>query len=233
MRRPPLEMASSRRAVAFRCRASCDLVLAFDVMTTSDKKNVDWAAVEADYRAGALSENSIADSYDISRALLRKRAKKNGWSRDDAPKVKIAVRKKLAVAALKEAGIRRHTQAAAVEITAENQAGVVIRHRRQAHTYQRLVERMFEELTLSSESAGRLVELAKAADVNGDIDAKELRAAINNLVRLPVRSVILKDLVAGFSRLVDIERRSHGIKEDEGEGSYEEQLDKLRQASAR
>ena len=46
----------------------------------SDKKSaIDWAAIEAEYRAGKQSIRAIAKWYKISDAAIRKQAKKHGW----------------------------------------------------------------------------------------------------------------------------------------------------------
>lgn len=47
----------------------------------SDKKSaIDWAAIEAEYRAGRQSIRAIAKWYKISDAAIRKQAKKHGWT---------------------------------------------------------------------------------------------------------------------------------------------------------
>ena len=48
------------------------------------RKPVDWLAIEGEYRAGVKSVNSLAAEHGISEGAIRKRAKKEGWSRDPA-----------------------------------------------------------------------------------------------------------------------------------------------------
>lgn len=45
-------------------------------------KNVDWIAIEAQYRAGSPSVNAIAKEFGVDEGTIRNRAKKNGWTRD-------------------------------------------------------------------------------------------------------------------------------------------------------
>lgn len=48
---------------------------------TDEKKPVDWAEIERDYRAGTMSIRELAAWYGISDTAIRKRAKKDGWER--------------------------------------------------------------------------------------------------------------------------------------------------------
>ena len=52
------------------------------------KPRVDWEAVERDYRAGVLTLREIGERYDCSHVAITKRAKKEGWVRDLAPKIR-------------------------------------------------------------------------------------------------------------------------------------------------
>lgn len=45
-------------------------------------KNVDWIAIEAQYRAGSPSVNAIAKEFGVDEGTIRNRAKKHGWTRD-------------------------------------------------------------------------------------------------------------------------------------------------------
>lgn len=48
----------------------------------SDKDNIDWLAVEADYRPNILSLRAIGSKHGCTEGAIRKRAKKEGWVRD-------------------------------------------------------------------------------------------------------------------------------------------------------
>jgi uncharacterized protein YjcR len=51
----------------------------------------DWEAIETAYRAGMMSLREIAAQHGISEGAIRKRAKRDDWSRDLAAKVKNAL----------------------------------------------------------------------------------------------------------------------------------------------
>lgn len=47
-----------------------------------DKRQVDWKAIERDYRAGIKTLRAIADEHSITHPAVSKRAKRDGWERD-------------------------------------------------------------------------------------------------------------------------------------------------------
>jgi hypothetical protein len=57
--------------------------------------NVKWRKVEAAYRAGVLRITEIAKQAGISEGTIRSRAKRHGWKRDLAARVKARTSEKL------------------------------------------------------------------------------------------------------------------------------------------
>lgn len=54
----------------------------------SKKTDTDWHAIEADFRAGALSNRQIAKKHGVAESTLRKRITSGGWVRTSAQKVR-------------------------------------------------------------------------------------------------------------------------------------------------
>ncbi|MGX7344816.1 terminase [Acetobacter pasteurianus] len=52
------------------------------------KTDTDWLAIEADFRAGALSNRQIAKKHGVAESTLRKRIASGGWVRTSAQKVR-------------------------------------------------------------------------------------------------------------------------------------------------
>lgn len=48
------------------------------------KEQINWLAIEGEYRAGVLSNRALEKKYGVSEAAIRKRAKKEGWTKDGA-----------------------------------------------------------------------------------------------------------------------------------------------------
>lgn len=51
----------------------------------STSKEVDWARIECEYRAGVKSQREIARECRLTEGAIRKRAKRDGWTRAPAP----------------------------------------------------------------------------------------------------------------------------------------------------
>ena len=60
------------------------------------KTEPNWRAIEGPYRGGIISVRQIARAFDVTLSRLQKHAKKNGWTRNLAPRVREATQKRLA-----------------------------------------------------------------------------------------------------------------------------------------
>lgn len=49
---------------------------------SATKQQIDWAALEAAYRAGVKSVRAIAEEHCVPEGTIRSRAKKHGWTRN-------------------------------------------------------------------------------------------------------------------------------------------------------
>lgn len=67
-----------------------------------EEQTTDWKLVEKDYRAGIRPLRDIAADNGISEGAIRKRAKKNEWSRDLTDRIRAKAREKVVLAAVDE-----------------------------------------------------------------------------------------------------------------------------------
>lgn len=52
------------------------------------KTQIDWEAIERDYRVGSLSVREIARRYEVEPSTITRRAKKEDWARDYSEEVR-------------------------------------------------------------------------------------------------------------------------------------------------
>jgi hypothetical protein len=124
------------------------------------KPNIDWAAIEADYAAGAESIRSLGRKYGISERAIRYHAKRHAWVRRSADRLGI-IRERLSQAGSQ--GIPRASPAEIAErLTEEAQldASDLGCGLRVARTVLRRLEAMAE----SAETPQELRVVAQAAD---------------------------------------------------------------------
>lgn len=154
---------------------------------TDEKKPVDWAEIERDYRAGTMSIRELAAWYRLSDTAIRKRAKRDGWERETGA-----------------AGSRREPPSEPEQpkvyvgtvLTPENTTPEAIVGRGR-----NLVMRMLDELDASTSRLGELEGLIGAAYDTGDDDKAKMAALA--AVSLKNRSEVLKALATAAKTLAE------------------------------
>jgi len=177
----------------------------------------DWEAIESAYRAGLLSLREIASQHSISEGAIRKRAKRDDWSRDLNAKVK-----ERADDLVRKAEVRKQvrtettlTERVLIEATAEVIATVRMEHRGDIRRARTLANALFDELEAECadvESLRKLGELMLDPDDNGRDRLNELYHAIINM---PERVKSMKALSETLKNLIGLERQAYSM--DEGE----------------
>lgn len=177
----------------------------------------DWEAIESAYRAGVLSLREIASQHGISDTAIRKRAKKEEWTRDLAAKVKAKaddlVRKREVRAKVRSEN--KISERELVEATAEAIANVRMEHRGDIKRARELANLLFSELSAECtdvESLHKLGELMLSPDDKGQDKLNDL---YHKIISMPQRVKSMKDLSDTLKTLIGLEREAYSIKEDE------------------
>lgn len=177
----------------------------------------DWEAIESAYRAGVLSLREIASQHGISDTAIRKRAKKEGWTRDLAAKVKAKaddlVRKREVRAKVRSEN--QISERELVEATAEAIANVRMEHRGDIKRARELANLLFSELSAECtdvEALHKLGELMLSPDEKGQDKLNDL---YHKIISMPQRVKSMKDLSDTLKTLIGLEREAYSIKEDE------------------
>lgn len=141
-----------------------------------------WDRIEQEYRAGEVSIRETADRHEVSEAAIRKRAKKEGWTR---PETKVrTVRTPMPTLRERPAEPVPTPDAAAI---AERGRG--------------LVARMLDELDAVTTHEGELEELIEE-ETEGDRSGKR-RDGMLAAISLPGRAKTLKELATAFKTIND------------------------------
>lgn len=177
----------------------------------------DWEAIESAYRAGVMSLREIASQNGISEGAIRKRAKRDEWSRDLNAKVK-----ERADDLVRKAEVRKQVRSETVlservliEATAEVIATVRMEHRGDIRRARTLANALFDELEAECadvESLRTLGQMMLEPDENGRDRLNELYHAI---ISMPERVKSMKALSETLKNLIGLERQAYSM--DEGE----------------
>lgn len=186
-----------------------------------DSLDIDWAAVEVDYRPNAMSLRTIGERHGCTEGAIRKKAKKEGWVRDLSEKIKARaddlVRREM---------VRSSTQTESeiVNANAQNSATVQIKERRDVTTARSLVMNLLMELesqVVGKEIYGNLGELLRSDDNNG---VDKLNDIYNKVISFPGRVDSMKKLGETLKTLIELERKVYKIdgdsEEDKGKKVY-------------
>lgn len=176
---------------------------------------VDWEGVERDYSANLLSLREIGKRYGVSEGAIRKRAKRDGWTRDLAIRIqskaddlvrKDAVRSEVrSQNAVSERDI--------VNANAEAVSQIRLGHRSDISRARRLVGSFLSELEQTTDGGDMLEQLGllmRREDKNG---VDKLNDLYHKVIGLSGRVTNLKALSETLKNLVALERQAWGLDE--------------------
>ena len=177
----------------------------------------DWEAIESAYRAGVMSLREIASQHGISEGAIRKRAKRDEWSRDLNAKVK-----ERADDLVRKAEVRKQVRSETalservlIEATAEVIATVRMEHRGDIRRAREITNALFDELGAECAdvaSLRKLGELMLEPDENG---RDKLNEIYHSIISMPERVKAVKALSDAMKNLVGLERQAYDIGEKE------------------
>ncbi|HBQ3071395.1 MULTISPECIES: hypothetical protein [Klebsiella/Raoultella group] len=196
----------------------------------------DWEAIETAYRAGMMSLREIAAQHGISEGAIRKRAKRDDWSRDLNAKVK-----ERADDLVRKAEVRKQvrtetalSERVLIEATAEVVAAVRMEHRGDIRRAREITNALFDELGAECadvDSLRKLGELMLSPDENG---RDKLNEIYHSIISMPERVKAVKALSEALKNLIGLERQAYGIDGPEGDNSVKqlsELMDSLSQGA--
>ena len=153
---------------------------------TDEKKPVDWAEIERDYRTSSMSVREIARWYGIRETAIRKRATKHGWERPERPEGSQTEDREPEPAKVYVGTV----------LTPENTAPEAIVGRGR-----NLVMRLMDELDATTTREGELDAMIVSATDSGD--QADQRAALKQAISLKQRADVLKALATAAKTLAE------------------------------
>lgn len=174
---------------------------------------IDWLAVEADYRPGILSNREIATKHGCTEGGVRRKAKKEGWTKDLAAKI----RAKAEDIVRREAVRTEYAEATESEIVtanAVNNATIDISHRVGSTFSREVVDSLMQELKdqiADREEYAKLGEMLRNPDVYGN---DKLNDIYMKTISFNGRVDSVKKLTDAQKVIIELERRVYKIDTD-------------------
>jgi hypothetical protein len=194
----------------------------------------DWEKAKALYRTGSLSNREIGRQCGMSDVAILKKAKKEGWTKDLAERVKKAVKEKLVradAAAVSSANARTKplTDEQVVEAATEGPVQVVRAHRKDLTDGQQTLALLFGQLQDAAANREALEEQAIEEAGKGP-GSGQRRASFLKALSLPTHAGVIRDLSNAMKNFQALERIAWNLNEkDDAPPDYEKQLKALAQ----
>jgi hypothetical protein len=180
----------------------------------TDVKAPDWERIEAEYRVGVKSLREIGSDHGVTEGAIRKRAKKDDWTRDLSAKVRIKAEELVRKAQVRSQ-VRKEspTERETVEAAALDMATVRIAHRTDITRMRALVLRLLSECEAEAAEPGVFAELGDMLRAPDERGQDRLNEAYQKAISLPVRIKGVKELADTMKTLIGLEREAYGITE--------------------
>jgi len=198
------------------------------------KREIDWEGIEREYRAGIKSLRQLGAEYGPSHVAIKKRADKEGWSRDLSAKIKAAAEAKVNKDAVTRE-VNAETKAAEqeiVEANAEMQAGIIRAHRADITRSRNLAMALLAEVehqTANPELYEKLAEMVAGGETEAMLE--KLSRAYHQALGTPGRIDSMKKLADTLKTLIGLERQAFGIEDKQAETPYEDMLRQFHEAA--
>ena len=187
----------------------------------------DWEAIESAYRAGLMSLREIAAQHGISEGAIRKRAKRDDWSRDLSAKIK-----ERADDLVRKQEVRKQVRTESalservlIEATAEVIATVRMEHRGDIRRAREITNALFDELGAECADVGALRQLGELMFEPDDNGRDRLNEIYQSVISMPERVKSVKALSDALKNLIGLERQAYDIDGPEGDNSVKKLSD--------
>ena len=185
---------------------------------TDEKQAPDWDQIELDYRAGVKSLRQIASEQNVSEGAIRKRSKRDEWSRDLSKKIQDKaddlVRKETV-----RSEVRTKTTISekdTIDANANVVASIRITHRKDISRARSISMKLFDELELmvGAENVNLLQQLGELLYSPDEKGMDKLNDLYMKIINLPNRVKAIKELSDTMKTLVALERQAYGLDDE-------------------
>ncbi|MBD1228329.1 hypothetical protein [Xenorhabdus griffiniae] len=173
----------------------------------------DWEAIESAYRAGLMSLREIASQHGISEGAIRKRAKRDEWTRDLAAKVKSRSDDMVRKEEVRNQ-VRSETtlsERVLIEASAEVITKVRMEHRGDIRRARDIANALFDELGAECADIDALRQLGQLMHEPDDNGRDRLNELYHSIISMPERVKSMKALSETLKNIIGLERQAYGL----------------------
>lgn len=189
--------------------------------TPEKKPPPDWERIELDFRAGTLTLREIGTAHGVSHTAIKKRADKEGWSRDLNARIKAKADELVSKAEVskavssEEAETKKVTENERVLADAVRIANVKLENRAGVSKMERVYGSALDRVEILLTKTECLQELGELMDQGPDEKgrADKLNDIYRKVIEIPSLVDAFKKMVDGGDKLIRLKCFVHGIDE--------------------
>jgi hypothetical protein len=127
------------------------------------KKDIDWEAIEREYRIGIRSTRDLAAEFGVSHVTIHNRAQQESWDRDLAARIKVKAEAKINRAAINTEinSVNKAAEREIIEANSEMQSRFILESRADIAKHQEITTRLLEELEAYGDELGKKAQINK------------------------------------------------------------------------
>ncbi|MDC6133692.1 hypothetical protein PPH41_39115 [Burkholderia gladioli] len=187
-----------------------------------EKEKPDWERIETEYRAGVLSLREIAKAHPgVSHVTIKRRADKEGWTRDLAERIQAKAEELVTKQAVTEDVTRQRavTEREVIDANAARIAQVRGEHRADIARARQLAMTLLAEVEAETSGIEHLQELGVLLFSPDERGRDRLNEIYQKVISSAGRIDSMKRLSETLRHLIALEREAYGLKEAEKPGS--------------
>lgn len=194
----------------------------------ADQKFIDWEAIEKHYRAGLKSLRTIAEEYGVSEGAIRKRAKRDLWTRNLEDKIQQRAQEKVRKELVRKPGtqLTAHSERQVVEEYSTVVSTIDLRQREDVEAAMTNARGLLTELAQLSrpEFKEMLDSLAEEFDLSTERRIDKANELYRYIIGLAGRVKMAKELAAVHGVYVPLQRKIYRLDDDDSKKSSVDDL---------
>ena len=184
------------------------------------RSDIDWPAIERDFRIGQFSLRQIAANHGVNPASVSRRATKEAWVQDRSEEVKERTRAALLANATQrnsESNTRNTPTEGDIDAAVQTNVALVREHRADIREGREVAKSLMQELREGTDNRAEIEQTIY--DETRDEKTVERRNRMLRAVALPMRATTLVSLANANKTFIALERQAFNLSPDPTEGA--------------
>lgn len=181
--------------------------------STQSDDAIDWDTVERLYRAGIESLRNIGAKCGLTEGAIRKRAKRDGWVRDLAARIRARAEDLVRKAEVRKKSAQQLSLADENEVVESNaviSANVIRSQRQDVRLLREVVNALMEQIKCVVTSRELFAQVGEICSQGASGHDKALEL-YNKVIGLPNQTDTTKKLAETLKILIELERKIHKL----------------------